>query len=193
MNVAVANPLRCDMKQNDFFALFGLPVRFDIDKTALKQQFLALQKQHHPDNFLGDKTKQAEQNTALINHAYTTLNRDDSRAVYLLEYVGVAFNLDKSICDEPFLMQMMQFRMDLEDAIFDKDHASIQAIAHTVSQAQTLTAKEFHQAFNDKQWNTAQNIAQKMKFLANLYDDIHHALSQAKLGDNTDNDDDLYV
>ncbi|MDO4700796.1 MAG: Fe-S protein assembly co-chaperone HscB [Moraxella sp.] len=181
------------MKQNDFFALFGLPATFDIDKTVLKERFLALQKQHHPDNFLGDEVKQAEQNTALINHAYTTLNRNDSRAVYLLEHMGVAFNSDKSIGDEPFLMQMMQFRMDLEDAILDKDHARIQAIAQSVSELNALTAKAFHQTFNDKQWDNAQTIAQKMKFLANLYDDINNALSQTALSGDTDNDDDLYV
>ena len=180
--------------KNDFFTLFDLPASFDIDKSVLKERFLTLQKMHHPDNHAGnDNIRQAEQNTALINHAYATLNRDDARAVYLLEQTGVAFNPDHSIADEPFLMQMMNFRIDLEDAIFDKDRERIQSIAQGVNQLQNATAQAFQTAFVGKDWSNAQTIAQKMKFLGNLYDDINHALSQTAINTDDSSDDDLYV
>jgi len=175
---------------NNFFELFGLPVAFGIDKSALKATFLNLQKQHHPDN--ADNIAQAEQNTALINHAFDTLNRDDSRAIYLLELSGVAFDSDKTIADEPFLMQMMSHRMDLEDATMDGDKSAISQITNGVHVLMTQTADEFSRAYQTKDWQNAQIIAQKLRFLGKLHDDMTTALSKSS-SPNDGQDDDLYV
>lgn len=175
---------------NNFFELFGLPVAFGIDKSALKATFLGLQKQHHPDN--ADNIAQAEQNTALINHAFDTLNRDDSRAIYLLELSGVAFHSDKTIADEPFLMQMMSYRMELEDAIFDNDKHTISQIANNINTLMNQTADNFDSVYQAKDWQTAQIIAQKLRFLGKLHDDMTDALSKSSSQDDGQ-DDDLYV
>lgn len=175
---------------NNFFELFGLPVAFGIDKSALKALFLNLQKQHHPDN--ADNIAHAEQNTALINHAFDTLNRDDSRAIYLLELSGVAFNLDKTIADEPFLMQMMSYRMELEDAIFDNDKNTISKIANNINDLTNQMADDFDSVYQAKDWQTAQIIVQKLRFLGKLHDDMMNALSRSSNQDDGQ-DDDLYV
>lgn len=174
---------------NNFFELFGLPVLFDIDQTALKNAFLQLQKQHHPDN-ANDKIK-AEQNTALINHAFDVLSYYDSRAVYLLELANIDFNSDKSISDEAFLMQMMDYRMALEDAHFDNDDKQIKEIDEQVSTLLLNTAKAFNESYQNQDWQTAQIIAQKLKFLSNLHKDCIEKLNQ--LITLTHNDDELYV
>lgn len=175
---------------NNFFELFGLPVAFGIDKSALKATFLSLQKQHHPDN--ADNIAQAEQNTALINHAFDTLNRDDNRAIYLLELSGVAFNSDKTIADEPFLMQMMSYRMELEDVIFDDDKNAISQIANNINALMSQTANDFDGVYQAKDWQTAQIITQKLRFLGKLHDDMTDALSKSSSQDDGQ-DDDLYV
>lgn len=172
---------------NHFFELFGLPVAFDIDHTALKNTFLQLQKQHHPDN--ADDNLKAEQNTALINHAYQILSHDDSRAVYLLELANIGFNTDKSISDEAFLMQMMEHRMALEDADFDKDYEQIKDIGGQVGELLFATAREFNDSYQNQDWQHAQIQAQKLKFLRNLHDDCVEKLTQIVSND----DDDLYV
>lgn len=172
---------------NHFFDLFGLPIAFDIDQTQLKNTFLHLQKQHHPDN--ADDNIKAEQNTALINHAYQILSNDDSRAVYLLELANIGFNSDKSISDEAFLMQMMTHRMDLEDAHDERDHQQIRMIGDNVDKLRQETALVFNEVYQKQDWQNAQIQAQKLKFLANLYHDCVAYLNQAT----PDNDDDLYV
>lgn len=172
---------------NHFFELFGLPVAFDIDHTQLKNAFLQLQKQHHPDN-ADDKLK-AEQNTALINHAYQILSGYDSRAVYLLELANISFDSDKSISDEAFLMQMMEYRMALEDADFDKNGEQIKEIGGQVSKLLFATAKEFNASFTNQDWQNAQIHAQKLKFLSNLHQDCVEKLNQLIAND----DDELYV
>lgn len=194
--MVVANPLPYDeeytlLNNNDFFTLFGLPVGFKIDKIALKNVFLNLQKQHHPDN--ADNQIYAEQNTTLINHAFNTLNRDDNRAIYLLELAGVAFNSDKTIADESFLMQMMNYRMALEDAIFDNDKNAIGQIASDISTLMNQTATEFNSVYQTKDWESAQIVAQKLKFLGKLHDDMTNALSKTSPHQDNEQDDDLYV
>lgn len=183
-----------NLPTNHYFALFGLETSFSIDKTQLKNSFLSLQKKYHPDT-MGNPADRAsaEQQASLINQAFEILNRDDSRAIYLLELEGMIFNPDQSISDEDFLMQMMQFRMDLEDAILDKNHEQIQSISRNITDIQVQNAKIFEQALSEKSWNQAQNLAQKMRFLGKLQDDIYDALSKNTLKDGTDCDDDLYV
>lgn len=176
------------LNKNNFFELFGLPVAFDIDQVALKNAFLHLQKRHHPDN---NHDRHAHQNTALINQAFDTLNNSDSRAVYLLELSNIQFNADKSISDEAFLMQMMQYRMDLEDAIVDKDDEQIKAIGEQVGKLLLASAKQFKTSFDNQEWQTAQTQAQKLKFLSKLHNDCTNTLNQI-LTNKTD-DDDLYV
>lgn len=174
---------------NNFFELFGLPVAFEIDEKSLKEQFLQLQKQHHPDH--ADDQSKAEQNTALINHAFDVLSHHDSRAVYLLELANIDFNSDQSISDESFLMQMMTHRMDLEDATFEENTAQIKTIGDQVSELLARTADEFNALYQQQAWDIAKTHAQKLKFLNNLHKDCVQALSRAIPSNN--DDDELYV
>lgn len=174
---------------NSFFELFGLTVAFEIDKHSLKERFLQLQKQHHPDH--ADDKALAEKNTALINHAFDVLNHHDSRAVYLLELANIDFNSDQSISDEAFLMQMMTHRMDLEEATFEQDFTQIKTIGEQVNDLLTKTAHEFNTAYQKQAWGIAKAHAQKLKFLNNLHKDCLEALNKA-IPSNQD-DDELYV
>jgi molecular chaperone HscB len=36
---------------SNYFELFGLPVSYDVDQNKIQQQYMALQKQVHPDKF----------------------------------------------------------------------------------------------------------------------------------------------
>ena len=42
--------MKIDLQQN-FFSLFGIPLRFQLDLVLLEQQYRALQSQVHPDKF----------------------------------------------------------------------------------------------------------------------------------------------
>lgn len=175
------------LADNHFFALFKLPVQFDIDKTALKNQLLALQKKHHPDQATEEQKALAEQNSSLINHAFDTLMSDDSRAMYLLSLSGQALDNDQSIYDESFLDHMMNFRMDLEDS---QNAQQVQTIADQLTPLMADTATDFAQSYEAKDWQQAVAFAQKLQFLHKLHHDV-----VAKLGSfhHCQSDDDLYV
>jgi molecular chaperone HscB len=172
---------------NHFFAVFGLPVAFMIDKIALKDKLLALQKQHHPDQATPDKKHQAEQNASLINHAFDTLYHDDARAMYLLSLSGQVLENDKSIYDEAFLGQMMSFRMDLEDS---QNPDEVHAIDKALRPLMSSTAQAFDQSYTTKDWEQATAHAQKLQFLHKLHLDVLAKLSEFHA---SQDDDDLYV
>ncbi|OOR87756.1 Fe-S protein assembly co-chaperone HscB [Moraxella caviae] len=168
---------------NNFFALFELPVAFDVDKTALKNRYLALQKQHHPDNHGGDDSQ-----STLINHAFETINRDDKRALYLLDLQGHDINLTESISDLEFLGEMMEIRIDLDDCTSKAELAPLEQSVQTLISAHS---DDFRQEFIAQNWTNAKLAAQKLHFLGKLYDDV---LSKAsEFVSHNDGDDDLYV
>ncbi|VTR36578.1 co-chaperone HscB [Actinobacillus pleuropneumoniae] len=73
---------------NNPFALFDLPVQFELDNALLSERYLALQRQLHPDNFAnGSSTEQlaAVQKSADINSALQTLKDPILRAEAIIE------------------------------------------------------------------------------------------------------------
>lgn len=75
----------------DYFTLFGLPARYQIDTQALSLRFQDLQRQYHPDKFAnGTQAQQlaAVQQSATINQAWQTLRHPLTRAGICFPYTG---------------------------------------------------------------------------------------------------------
>lgn len=71
----------------NFFSIFGLEPRPALDEEGLKQKFLALSADHHPDKFHGDAAAReaAEARYSEINQAYQRLRDPKERLLYLYE------------------------------------------------------------------------------------------------------------
>ncbi len=183
---------------DNFFALFEQPVQFEVQQDHLDQHLRLLQKQYHPDNVaknLADTAQaqqHSEQASALINQAYQTLSAPDSRASYLLEMAGQAQNLEHSIADLDFLEDAMQMRMDLDDAIIDKDRLVLQQLHPQIVERLTKQSDRFSHAYQNKDWQTAIDATQKLKFLVKLNADVTAGLDEVATAHQSD-DDDLYV
>ena len=68
---------------NNPFALFDLPVAFQVDSALLNERYLALQKSLHPDNFSAASAQEqrlAMQKSAEINDALRILKDPITRA-----------------------------------------------------------------------------------------------------------------
>lgn len=183
---------------DNFFALFEQPVQFEIHQERLDQHLRLLQKHYHPDNVaknLADTAQaqqHSEQASALINQAYQTLSAPDSRASYLLEIAGQAQNVEHSIADLEFLEDAMQMRMDLDDAITDKDRLVLQQLHPQIVERLTKQSDRFSNAYKSKDWQTAIDATQKLKFLVKLNADVTTGLDEVATAHQAD-DDDLYV
>ena len=187
---------------DNFFALFEQPAQFEIDQVRLDQQLRLLQKRYHPDNLMVDSTKdvtsvteakqQSEQASALINQAYQTLKAPDSRAGYLLEMANQAHNLEHSIADLDFLEDAMQMRIDLDEAIEDKDRTTLAQLQPQITTRLSKQSERFGSAYQKQDWQTAIDATQKLKFLVKLNADVTTGLDEVASTEHSD-DDDLYV
>ncbi|SPW58513.1 co-chaperone HscB [Escherichia coli] len=85
----------------DYFTLFGLPARYQLDTQALSLRFQDLQRQYHPDKFAsGSQAEQlaAVQQSATINQAWQTLRHPLMRAEYLLSLHGFDLASEQHYC-----------------------------------------------------------------------------------------------
>ena len=108
-----------DILTSNFFELFDLPVSYEVDLNKIQQQYMALQKQVHPDKFANgtDQEKRLSmQQTSWLNEAQATLKDDVLRASYLLKLKGLDINLEnETTVDMDFLMQQLDMRERMEN------------------------------------------------------------------------------
>ena len=104
----------------DHFARLGLPAALDIEAASLDRAYFALQRQWHPDRFVGkppEERARASSEAAALNDAYRTLKDPLSRAVYLAGLKGVELPGDGKTIDDPdLLMEAMEAREELHEA-----------------------------------------------------------------------------
>jgi molecular chaperone HscB len=119
---------------SDYFAVFGLPRKLDLDRKALEQEFYKLSRKLHPDVFA--RAPQAEQERALelssrLNDAYRTLRDPIERTKYLLALEGVKLEEQsagateqartsgeqkKQVVPPELLEEVFELNMQLEEA-----------------------------------------------------------------------------
>src|SRR3989304_4912609 len=78
--------------QQNFFELFGLPARFELDSEQLDRAYREIQAAVHPDRFVN--APEAERRVSMqqathVNDGYRTLRNPIRRAAYLLRRHGV--------------------------------------------------------------------------------------------------------
>ncbi|MDM7456501.1 MAG: Fe-S protein assembly co-chaperone HscB [Tepidimonas sp.] len=119
--------------QDDDFALFGLPRRFQLDRSELDARWKQLQRMAHPDRFAHQGTaaqRIAMQWSVRINEAYQRLRDPLRRAAYWCELQGAPIEAESNTAmPANFLQQQMQWREALDDAHTPQDiEALLQAV-----------------------------------------------------------------
>jgi len=72
---------------SDYFEVFGLPRKLQVDLEALQRRFYELSRRHHPDFHQGagaEAQAQALEASALVNRAYRALRDPVARVQYLI-------------------------------------------------------------------------------------------------------------
>ena len=108
-----------NLQSNDF-ELFGVPLQFSQDKTAIDARWRLLQREAHPDKFAAQGAaaqRLAMQWSVRINEAYQRLKDPLKRAAYLCELHGAPIDAEKNTAmPADFLMQQMEWRESIDDA-----------------------------------------------------------------------------
>lgn len=102
----------------DYFALFELPVSFEVDLAELNRKYIALQKRYHPDFHAGASPEVLDEvmrRSSMLNEGLQVLRNPDSRMRYLLQLKGRLDDEEKYTLPPDFLMEMMELNEE-EDA-----------------------------------------------------------------------------
>ncbi len=157
------------MFQQNYFELFGLPIQFDVDRTALSSAFRSKQAAHHPDKFAhADAATQREsmQASAFINQAYQTLLSPTQRAAYLLELAEGRVRSDHTMRpDGAFLMQQMMWREQLDEA---SELDEVEDLIDTFRAALPSVESAFVGAYQGGDLELAHHCVDKMQFIYKL-------------------------
>jgi len=106
----------------DYFTVFGLEPRLNLDMSALEHEFHRLSRKVHPDRFAraGENERQwSLADTALLNDAYRTLRDPLHRTEYLLKLEGAEIGEEHAGKDRKGQKDPSRVPADLLEEVFE--------------------------------------------------------------------------
>ena len=166
--------------QSDDFELFALPKQFAQDRSVIDTRWKELQREAHPDRFAAQGVtaqRVAMQWSVRINEAYQRLKDPLKRAAYLCELAGASVRAeDNTAMPTAFLMQQMEWREALEDAVTEKE---LDALDDEVLQAQRKMLGECARLLDEvRDAPAAVQQVRALMFVARFADDIERRRDQ---------------
>ncbi|NDF11258.1 MAG: Fe-S protein assembly co-chaperone HscB [Proteobacteria bacterium] len=162
------------MNYTNYFTLLGFEPSFEIDTKALEQNYFKIQQHFHPDRFVNRPS--AEKIKALqvatdANTAYQTLKDPLPRAVYMLSLQGMDIRKDGGEVkpSQELLMEAMENREQLMEAL---GPAEIEVLTMNNYKAMVVTIDHLAEAFREKAFPKAAELAMKLKYLQKFADEI---------------------
>lgn len=158
--------------QANYFELFDLPLRYQVDTNVLAERFRTLQRTVHPDKYANAPDKErrlALQHAAQINAAFTTLKNPLQRGQYLLQLNGVELDDTDTSMPTDFLMQQMELREEIADIQQQADVNALSGFLTKVQQQQQQLQTELSQQFTQQDFNAARDSVRKMQFFDKIY------------------------
>lgn len=163
------------MTQN-FFELFNLPEKFQIDTEKLQENYRSIQKEIHPDRFATSSENEKMQSmikTTQINDAYQTLKSPIKRAKYILSLHK--FN-EKVTLPPDFLMQQMEWEEHLEEIKKDKNELEQFKLSINKEYEQHSSLAQ-QQIDSEQKWSEAAITIDKLYFIEKLLFKINTKLN----------------
>ena len=163
------------MTQN-YFELFNLPEKFQIDLEMLQENYRAIQKEIHPDRFATSSENEKVQSmikSTQANDGYLTLKSPIKRAKYIL---SLHKSVEKITLPPDFLMQQMEWEEHFE--AIEKNSSELTEFKSTINKKY----KEYSllistQIDHDHNWSDAAISIDKLYFIDKLIHKINNALS----------------
>jgi len=165
-----------DLKQN-YFELFGLDLKFDIDLKQLHSEQQRLQAIFHPDRFVraSDQEKRLSvQQASWVNEGYETLSNPVRRARYMLQLSGLELNDEsETTSDTGFLMEQIAIREEIDECHSNADPLSCcEHIAARLRNRADQFGAEFVASFSQGALDQARLSSRKMQFVARILEQL---------------------
>ncbi|OBZ87655.1 Iron-sulfur cluster co-chaperone protein HscB, mitochondrial [Choanephora cucurbitarum] len=146
---------------------------FNIDLKALKKRFLILQQKAHPDSY-SQAAKQeldyAQLQSSIINKAYNTLKNPLSRAQYILKQQGIEVDESESLNDPELLMEVMEFREELEEVSSEEE---LKPLKQRNDERYQETVNRLQDAFEKQDYDRAKELAIELQYWTSIQNAIH--------------------
>ena len=163
------------MTQN-YFELFNLPEKFQIDSVKLQENYRSIQKEIHPDRFATSTENEKVQSmikSTQVNDAYQTLKSPTKRAKYIL---SLHKSVEKITLPPDFLMQQMEWEERLED--IEKNKSALDQFKLAINKKyEEYSLMLLTQIDNDQNWNEAAITIDKLYFVERLLNKINITLN----------------
>jgi molecular chaperone HscB len=162
------------------FELFELAPAYAIDLARLDEAYRRLQSLVHPDRFAsaGDAERRASmQWTTRVNEAYRALKDPVQRGKHLLELQGVdvAFETNTQMPTD-FLMQQLELREQLEEAVARKDPAALDGLSDGLAGKRRQLESQVAEAIDARQdYAGAADLVRKLMFLQRIGEEVDAA------------------
>jgi molecular chaperone HscB len=161
---------------DNHFALFQMPVGFDIDIGQLDAAFRELQGRVHPDRFVS--ASDAEKRVAMqwatrANEAYQTLKHPLKRAAYLCELHGVDLGIESNTAmPSAFLMQQMEWREALDEARDARDVGALEILERELAGVRRERLAQLSELFRSGSYQEAGAQVRQLMFLEKFGEDV---------------------
>jgi molecular chaperone HscB len=117
----------------NYFEVFGLSARFDLDSDDLRRRYFAISRQTHPDRPAhGSSEVEGLRRSATANRAYEVLSAPVARAEHLLELAGGPSASEERTVPEETLNQALRVREEIEDLRASSDLNQLDEIRRQV-------------------------------------------------------------
>ncbi len=170
-----------------YFELFGLPLDSQPDQAVLRDKYMVLQRQFHPDKFASaddQQRRQAVQIASYINQAHQTLADPLKCAEYCLQLQGVEVDSETDAKMDPmFLMEQMELRETLEDITADNPGAldQLSGLRGEINSKINSVSEAAFSQIKSRDTVEARNSIRKWQFLSKLYAEAESV--EAKIDD----------
>ena len=182
LNLKALDIEKFNFEQN-YFELFELPVNCEVDSGSVRDKFMQMQRQYHPDRFAASsdaERRRAVQIAAHINGAYQTLNVPLKRAEYCLELAGLSTDSETDAKMDPmFLMEQMELREALEDiGSAPEPYKSLDSARDEIDGQIQSTAAKVNGFISEQKYDDAREYIRRWQFLEKLAEEANSIEAQ---------------
>lgn len=125
---------------SDYFAVFALPRRLDLDLADLEQRYYALSRRLHPDLFHDRPPSEQTASlraSALVNRAYRTLKDPVQRGLYWLGLNGESLGRDNERVPPALAARVFEVQEQLDELREARRAGSADALTAAVGDVRT--------------------------------------------------------
>ena len=160
----------------NYFELFNLPEKFQIDLEMLQENYRAIQKEIHPDRFATSSENEKVQSmikSTQANDAFQTLKSPIKRAKYIL---SLHKSVEKITLPPDFLMQQMEWEEHFET--IEKNSSELTEFKSTINKKyEEYSLLISTQIDDDQNWSDAAISIDKLYFIEKLLQKINKVLN----------------